>query len=129
VRTRLDPPARDTSPIRIAPGPQANRFDENAWHTLLHQAFTVSPASNRQGIRLNGPLVRPDAGGDIVSQGVVTGAIQVTGSGQPIVMLPARATIGGYPQIATVIAADLDRLGQLQPGDTVRFADTDVAGS
>jgi allophanate hydrolase len=54
---------------------------------------------------------------------MVTGSIQITGEGKPIVMLPARATVGGYPRIATVIAADLDRLAQLAPGDTVRFTE------
>jgi allophanate hydrolase subunit 2 len=74
------------------------------------------------GLRLDGPALIPTGGADIISEGIVTGAIQVTGEGQPIVMLPARATIGGYPKIATVIAADLDRLGQLRPGAPVRFA-------
>ena len=107
------------------PGPQANRFDEDAWHTAAGSG--TSPFRRRPTGRESGsmaPSFRPDAGADIVSQGVVTGAIQVTGSGQPIVMLPSRATIGGYPQIATVIAADLDRLGQLRPGDTIRFEES-----
>lgn len=75
------------------------------------------------GIRLAGPTLVPQGGADIISEGMVTGAIQVTGEGQPIVMLPGRATIGGYPKIAVVIAADLDALGQLKPGDDVRFID------
>jgi allophanate hydrolase subunit 2 len=60
---------------------------------------------------------------------MVTGAIQITGEGQPIVMLPARATIGGYPKIATVIAADLDRLAQLRPGNRIRFEEATGPGS
>ena len=123
VRVRLEPMPPDSQPLRIVRGPQANRFEENTWKSLLEREFTVSSELNRQGIRLDGPVILPSGSTDIVSQGVVTGAIQVTGSGQPIVMLPARATIGGYPQIATVIAADLDRMGQLKPGDTVRFTE------
>jgi allophanate hydrolase subunit 2 len=82
------------------------------------------------GVRLEGHALVPTGGADIISEGLVTGAIQVTGEGQPIVMMAARATIGGYPKIATVIAADLDRLGQLRPGQAVRFVeatDADLA--
>ncbi len=57
----------------------------------------------------------------------MTGAVQITGEGQPIVMLPSRATIGGYPKIATVMSADLDRLGQLRPGDPVRFDEVSMS--
>lgn len=83
--------------------------------------FTVSSEANRVGVRLLGPSLRPVGGADIISEGIVTGSIQVTGEGQPIMMLPGHATIGGYTKIATVIEEDWDRLGQLAPGDTVRF--------
>jgi KipI family sensor histidine kinase inhibitor len=118
-----DPASPVRGPIRIVRGPQADRFDVYAWNTLLDREFTVSPQSNRQGLRLEGPALAPVGGADIISQGVITGAIQITGEGQPIVMLPARATTGGYPQVATVVAADLDRLGQLAPGARVRFTE------
>ncbi len=110
-----------TKVFRVVEGPQRERFDDDTWQTFVHQEFTVSSSSNRMGIRLDGPRVPPSGGADIISEGMVTGAIQVTGEGQPIVMLPARATIGGYPKIAVVIAADLDALGQLRPGDRIRF--------
>ena len=117
-----DPAAR---PFRVVRGPQADRFDEVAWEAFLNQAFTVDGQSNRMGLRLNGPALVPE-GADLISEGVVTGDIQVTGSGQPIVLLPGRATIGGYPKIATVIEADHDRLGQLRPGATIRFAEVSL---
>jgi len=109
--------------IRIVRGPQSDRFDEAAYDAFFSSQFTVSPQSNRLGSRLIGPTILPLGGADIISEGMVTGAIQITGEGQPIVMLPARATIGGYPKIGTVIAADLDRLGQLRPGQLIRFQD------
>lgn len=112
--------------LRVVAGPQRDRFDDLAWFRLLGEAFTVSSSSNRMGLRLDGPKLTPQGGADIVSEGMVTGAIQVTGEGQPIVMLPARATIGGYPKIAVVVAADLDALGQLRPGDQVRFRAVDL---
>ena len=111
------------SVIRVLPGPQRERFSEETWRTFLDGVFTVSPSSNRMGLRLAGSTIVPQGGADVISEGMVTGAIQVTGEGQPIVMLPGRATIGGYPKIAVVVSADLDALGQLKPGDTVRFVD------
>ena len=109
--------------IRIARGPHTDRFDDAAYDLFLSRQFTVSPQSNRLGVRLIGPTILSLGGADIISEGMMTGVIQITGEGQPIVMLPARATIGGYPKIATVIAADLDRLGQLRPGRQIRFQD------
>jgi KipI family sensor histidine kinase inhibitor len=106
---------------RVMPGPQRNRFSDDTWRQFLASRFTVSPSSNRMGIRLDGPPLVPEGSADIISEGMVTGAVQVTGSGQPIVALPGRATIGGYPKIAVVMASDLDALGQLKPGDQVTF--------
>lgn len=118
--------AADQRDIRIVRGPQADRFDESAWATFLGAEFTVSSQSNRLGLRLDGPSLAPTGGADVISEGIVTGSIQVTGGGQPIVMLPARATIGGYAKIATVISVDLDLLGQKKPGDRLRFSQVSV---
>jgi KipI family sensor histidine kinase inhibitor len=114
-------PRRSRKVLRVMPGPQREMFHDATWHRFLHATFTVSNDANRVGIRLHGPSMLPRDGADIVSEGVITGSIQVTGSGQPIVLLPGRATIGGYPKIATVIDADLGLLGQLRPGDSIRF--------
>lgn len=120
------PMAWSVRTVRIVRGPQSDRFDRSAWNTFLEAEFTVSSQSNRLGLRLDGPPLTSVAGSDVISEGIVTGTIQVTGSGQPIVMLPARATIGGYAKIATVISADLNLLGQLMPGDRLRFAEVTV---
>lgn len=119
MQPRTDP--ADRSPLRVAAGPQRNRFDDATWQRLLSEAFTVSDDANRVGLRLLGPSLAPRDGADLLSEGIVTGSIQVTGEGQAIVMLPGHATIGGYTKIATVIPEDWDRLGQLSPGDEVRF--------
>jgi len=110
-------------PFRVVRGPQADRFDDHSWRAFLTQRWRVSSQSNRVAIRLEGPFIIPRDRSDMISEGMVTGSIQITADGQPIVMLPARPTIGGYPKIATVIAADLDRLGQLRPGETIRFTE------
>jgi allophanate hydrolase subunit 2 len=73
------------------------------------------------GFQLTGPRIEHAKGFNIVSDGIVTGHIQVPGNGQPIVLMHDRQTAGGYPKIATVISADLDRFAQLRPGSTVHF--------
>ncbi len=110
-------------PFTVRPGVQRDRFDDATWQTLLTEEFTVSDDANRVGLRLNGPSLQPMGGADVLSEGIATGSIQVTGEGQAIVMLPGHATIGGYTKIATVMPQDWDRLGQLSPGDTMRFRD------
>ena len=103
--------------LRAVPGPQADWFDLPAF---FGPVFTVSPASNRMGLRLAGePLQRKP--GELVSEPVGPGAVQVVNDGQCIVLGVDGQTIGGYPKVAHVIAADLDRLGQLRPGQAVRF--------
>jgi len=84
--------------------------------------FTVSPRSDRMGLRLDGPVVERDADAPtgIVSDPVVPGNVQIPGDGQPILLLREQ-TIGGYACIATVLSADLWRVGQIKPGDRVRF--------
>lgn len=111
----------DDRPLRVRPGPQRDAFSDETWERLVRTHFTVSSEANRVGIRLEGPSLKPERGADVISEGIVTGSIQVTGEGQAIVMLPGHATIGGYTKIATVIEEDWDRLGQLAPGDKVRF--------
>lgn len=110
--------------IRFVAGPQADRLSLPA---LCNADWRVSASSNRVGIRLDGPGLKGVGGTDIISEGMTTGGIQITNEGRPIVMLPARATIGGYARIGTVIGADLDRLAQLAPGDAVRFREVSVA--
>ena len=114
--------------VRVALGPQDDHFTEGAVRKFLQAAYTVTPASDRMGLRLSGPSLEHAKGFNIVSDGIPLGAIQVPGDGQPIVLLADRQTTGGYPKIATVISADEPRLAQLVPGvDHVRFAAVTVA--
>jgi antagonist of KipI len=124
----VPPPVYDReAPIRVVLGPQAERFTEEGIATFLAGPYTVTPRSDRTGLRLDGPTVAHARGADLISEGIGHGAIQIPGDGRPIVLLAARQTIGGYPKIATAIGADLDRLGQRRPGDPVRFEAVDVA--
>lgn len=113
----------EDGPIRVLPGPQDDHFPPESLDALERGSFKIGPASDRMGLRLSGeaPLRHNDKGAEIPTDGVVPGAIQVPGDGQPIVLLADGQTTGGYAKIATVISADLPRLGHLRPGDEVRF--------
>jgi biotin-dependent carboxylase-like uncharacterized protein len=119
----LAPPRR----FRVVLGPQDDCFSERGRRTLLEAAFAVSAASDRMGMRLEGPALEHAKGFNIVSDGIAPGSIQVPGNGLPIVLLADRQTTGGYPKIATVIAADLPALGRLAPGAGVAFEAVSIA--
>lgn len=119
----LAPPER----IRVVLGPQDDHFTERGRRTFLESVYTVSPASDRMGMRLEGPALEHSDGFNIVSDGIAPGSIQVPGNGLPIVLLADRQTTGGYPKIATVVAADLPALGRLAPGAKVAFAAIGIA--
>ena len=118
---RLAPhPAAAGGPLGVVPGPDGEAAPPAALHGLVDAAWRVSQAADRMGLRLDGPSL--GAGAEIVSHPLVPGAIQLPPGGRPIVLLVDGPTIGGYPVIGVVPAADLPRLGQLRPGDEVRFA-------
>jgi biotin-dependent carboxylase-like uncharacterized protein len=118
---RTPPPPDRDHPIRVVLGPQQDHFTPQAIACLLSAEYIVSKSADRMGMRLDGPPLAHRDGHDIVSDGIVTGAIQVPGSGQPILLLADHQTTGGYPKIATVISADLSLVGRRRPGDTMRF--------
>jgi biotin-dependent carboxylase-like uncharacterized protein len=107
--------------LRVRPGPRDDWFSHDAVDVLVGTEWRVSPASNRVGIRLEGPPLRRARTDELLSEGLVTGALQVPPSGMPILLLNDHPTTGGYPVLAVVLTADLPRAGQLRPGDRVRF--------
>ncbi len=106
--------------VRVLPGPEFGSFSKDFQQQFLNQSFKLSPLSNRMGCRLI-PELKNLAEPEMISAGVIPGTIQITSSGQPIILLADAQTIGGYPRIVNVITADVDALGQLKPGDEVRF--------
>jgi allophanate hydrolase subunit 2 len=100
------------------PGPQWDWFLNP--DALTTGEYVVNMNSNRMGLRLNGPMLerRP---GELVSEAVAPGAMQITNEGQPIILGVDGQTIGGYPKVAHLILADLDRLAQLRPGMPIGF--------
>lgn len=103
--------------LHVVAGLQASWFAEGEFY---EQEFVVTPALDRMGIRIQGkPLAVPER--ELVSEPVSPGAVQVTRDGQCIILGIDGQTIGGYPKIAQIIQADMDKLGQLRPGNRVRF--------
>jgi allophanate hydrolase len=125
---RLSSPMAVTGdqPIRVVLGPQQEYFTEEAVAAFLGAEFRISQSADRMGMRLEGPFLQHRRGWDIVSDAITTGAIQVPGSGQPILLLADHQTTGGYPKIAAVISADLPIVGGRRPGDALRFAAVSV---
>ena len=121
LRLAVPMPSTDDQPIRVILGPQQELFTAAAIGRLLAAEYRVSKSADRMGMRLDGPLLELRGGWDIVSDAIATGAIQVPGSGQPILLLADHQTTGGYPKIATVVSADLPVVGRRRPGDTLRF--------
>ncbi|MFC4006470.1 biotin-dependent carboxyltransferase family protein [Nonomuraea purpurea] len=107
--------------LRVLPGPRDDWFVPEALAELCAGPYTVSQDSNRVGVRLLGPELVRAKEGELPSEGVVAGAVQVPPSGQPIVFLADHPPTGGYPVIGVVRAADLPVSAQLSPGDEVRF--------
>ena len=107
--------------LRVVLGPQDDAFTPEGVATFLGSEYTVTNEFDRMGCRMDGPAIQHKNGGDIISDGIAFGAIQVPGSGKPILMGADRQTTGGYTKIATVISADFRLLAQLKAGDKVRF--------
>ena len=121
-------PALEAEPeIRVVLGPQVERFTRDGLRTLLSSPYQMLPQSDRMGARLAGPRIAHAKGHDIISDGIALGSIQVPGDGQPIVLLVDRQSTGGYTKVATVGSFDIGRVGQVKPGQRVRFRSVEVA--
>ncbi len=107
--------------VRIMPGPQTDWFSSAVQRQLADVGFRLSPRSNRMGYRLQGPPLLRTREGELISEPVGIGAIQVPDAGEPILLMADRQTAGGYPKIGHVITADLPLAGQLAPGDSIQF--------
>lgn len=116
------PPAHRPAPLRVARGPRADWFASDALDVLCGSAYVVEADSNRVGLRLAGPAPTRVRTGELPSEGMVLGAVQVPPSGRPVVFLADHPPTGGYPVLAVVHPDDLWRCAQLRPGEPVRFS-------
>ena len=119
-----EPPAGEVA-VTVLPGPRADWFGDAGWAALTGQAWTVTSASNRVGLRLDGTPLDRLRDGELPSEGMVRGALQVPPSGLPVLFLADHPVTGGYPVIGYVRDeprdSDVDRCAQLQPGQQLRF--------
>lgn len=114
-------PAAGTVAVRVTAGPRRDWFTDAGWSSFLGQTYQVSSNSNRVGVRLDGTPLERSRDGELSSEGMALGAIQIPPSGLPVVFLADHPVTGGYPVIAYVAAASLPACAQLRPGQPVRF--------
>lgn len=116
--------AADETIVRVIVAGEYDAFDATAQDLFWSSSWTITPQSNRYGYRLQGPAVKPKEPVEKRSHGIVPGVIQLPPNGQPIIQMRDAQTSGGYPKIATVIGADLWRVGQARLGGKLRFEQT-----
>ena len=112
--------------IRIIKGTNFDYFSKDAIDKFFNEDFLITNLVDRMGIRLKGPKLENIENTNIKSEGLVRGVIQVPADGNPIIMLSDHGTVGGYPKIGVVIAADLDLVGQLTPGTKINFKEVSL---
>lgn len=124
------PPAPDAVPhrapprellLRVRPGPRDDWVTADALAILGRAHYRVAAASNRVGLRTEGPPLARARSDELPSEGMVRGAVQVPPDGHPVVFLADHPTTGGYPVVGVVPAADLAAAAQAAPGTLVRF--------
>jgi antagonist of KipI len=115
--------------VRALRGPECDWFAKEAQRAFFAAEWTVTKEADRMGVRLSGPELPLLTPREMISSSVNAGTVQVPPAGQPIVLLPSRQSIGGYPRLAAVVTADLGRFTQMRPGDKVRFEETTLAAA
>lgn len=121
-------PHDDELELELAPGPRADWFAPAVLATLYDTVWTVSNHADRVGARLEGPELARARTGELASEGMVPGALQVPPSGRPTILLADGPVTGGYPVIAVVTDASLDLVAQARPGTRIRFRHARPAG-
>ena len=107
--------------LPVDPGPRRDWFDDAAWERFTAQTFTVDSRSDRVGVRLEGEPLPRARQGELVSEGLLRGAVQMPPEGLPLIFLADHPVTGGYPVIAYVDDSAVDRAAQLRPGQQLRF--------
>lgn len=115
------PSYKNSYEIRVTSGPQEDHFTSSGIKNFYSKKYSVTNKSDRMGMRLEGEKIEHIVGGDIISDGIVSGSIQVPSHGKPIIMMADCQTTGGYAKIANVISSDLNKLAQARPEDQLTF--------
>ncbi len=115
------PPVQRDVTVRVILGPQDDRFTKEGMETFLSSAYKVDNKSDRMGYRLTGPKIAHTTDANIISDGIPFGAVQIPGSGEPMIMMSEHQGSGGYTKIANVISVDIPLVAQCSPGGSIRF--------
>jgi biotin-dependent carboxylase-like uncharacterized protein len=115
-----DPPGGEVV-VRVMQGPRRDWFTDAGWTSFTSQSYVVSSESNRVGVRLEGEPLDRARDGELASEGMALGAVQIPPSGLPVIFLADHPVTGGYPVIAYVTTSDLPTCAQLRPGQPLRF--------
>jgi biotin-dependent carboxylase-like uncharacterized protein len=113
--------------VRVIKGTNFDYFSAEAKNIFFKEKYSVTRLVDRMGMRLDGQNLKNIVDTNIKSEGLIRGTIQVPADGKPIILLSDHGTIGGYPKIAVVISADLDKVAQLSPGTKIRFKEVSLA--
>ncbi|WP_028402864.1 biotin-dependent carboxyltransferase family protein [Ectobacillus panaciterrae] len=117
---------RELTSIRVLRGCEYEQFTEESQRLFWNDSYTISRDANRMGYRTEGEALALRQPRDILSDAVTEGVIQVPPDGKPIILLADCQTTGGYPRIGTVISVDLPLLGQMRPGERIRFSEATI---
>ena len=120
-RARVCPVPHEGARVRVIAGPPDRMGRKDIVARLSRARYVVSAQSDRMGYRLEGPAIEVMAGSSLISSALPMGGVQVPPQGEPIVLMADHQTTGGYPQVATVISADLPMVGQLAPAAWIEF--------
>ena len=112
--------------IRIIKGTNFNYFSEDSQNKFFKEEYLITNLTDRMGMRLKGSTLKNVKNTNIKSEGLIKGVVQVPADGNPIILLNDHGTIGGYPKIAVVISADLDKVSQLTPNTKIRFKEVSL---
>ena len=115
------PDLQDDGVLNVIPGPEFSLLSNITIASFFSQVFTISSDSNRMGYRLEGSVRGFSPLKEVISSGIIPGTIQLTNSGQPIVLMADAQTSGGYTRIANLSRDSMDQLAQMKPGEQVRF--------
>ncbi|MCB0376379.1 MAG: hypothetical protein KDD04_10710, partial [Sinomicrobium sp.] len=107
--------------VTVLPGPEFGAFTGDMLDSFFGSGHYITTESNRMGYRIDSTIPGFESCQEIISSGIIPGTIQITGSGQPVILMVDAQTTGGYPRLGNIITADLDRVAQLKPGDEIWF--------
>ncbi|WP_448216099.1 5-oxoprolinase subunit C family protein [Endozoicomonas sp. 2B-B] len=117
---------KHVQPVRYIRGPQTSWFSGPSLNVFQNQSYSVRPDSDRMGYRLCGQKIKSSYAGNLITEGTAMGSIQIPPDGQPIILMSDCQPTGGYPKIGNIISADLPRVAQLKPSDTLTFQEVTV---